>query len=328
MSSRADHDARMRLSPLEIQCGSYNVARVRERWNLTAIRWRRAATVIWILCGGLGVVATMSAQSSLPASLEFDVASIKRTPDDAKLKVIAFSPGAPQPGGRWVASHATVYDMIRAAYPGHALPGQIAGGPPWASVDRFEVLAKTDPGRSRSDLEIMARALLATRFRLAVHEETRDLPSYALVHDRDDKRLGPGLKPPALDCDAYRAGRQRGEPIPKELIRYGDRLPCALARFEAVGYDRITAGGAPIAGIVQEVSGVVRRPVVDRTGENRPFDIELRYAPPRILDRPIADNQPPDIFTALREQLGLRLQSTTAQVPVMVIDRLEPPTPD
>ena len=107
-------------------------------------------------------------------------------------------------GGRFTATQTTLRDLIQRAYD---LPSfLILGGPQWAASDRFDVLATAEgvegnPGKIRS----MLRALLAERFALRVHIETRELPIYALVLARRDGRLGPQLRPSSLDCAAIRA---------------------------------------------------------------------------------------------------------------------------
>jgi uncharacterized protein (TIGR03435 family) len=96
--------------------------------------------------------------------------------------------------------------------------------------------------------------------------------------------------------------------------------------MEDIRFDRITAGGTPISGIVNLIAAVVGRPVVDGTGLSTPFDIELKYRPARVAGDSATDE--PTMFTAIQEQLGLKLEASTTAVEVIVVDKAEAPTPD
>jgi len=181
----------------------------------------------------------------------------------------------------------------------------------------------------------MARSLLADRFRLVMHAEKRQVPAYMLVKARADGRLGSGLSSPSIDCDAYRAAKEKGAPLPVDPKRrpFGDRLPCVstlMPVFDQTrvipGADvRITAGGATIASIIPILSRELDRPLVDATGLTQLFDIELQYS----LGAPRPDAEPgPPLRSALTDQLGLRVQDSVTVVDVLVIDRIERPTPD
>jgi uncharacterized protein (TIGR03435 family) len=174
----------------------------------------------------------------------------------------------------------------------------------------------------------MARALLADRFKLALHTEKREVPAFVLVK-RNDGKLGSGLKPPAIDCAAFRAGGERpSDPAPKPA----DRLPCGLIElpiFEHLrlvpGADmRISAGDMPVSAILTLLGNRLKRPVVDRTGLTQRFDIELQFT----ADPLQSTAGGPAIRTAITEQLGLQVQDGRAPVDVLVIDHIERPTPD
>jgi uncharacterized protein (TIGR03435 family) len=228
----------------------------------------------------------------------------------------------------------TLEEIVRSVYPGHSFPGQIVGGPTWVRSDRWEIIAKTDPGRSNDEIREMARALLAERFQLSLHIETRELPAYLLVRARDDGALGPGLSVPDIDCDAYRTAQRRGEPLPSAPV--GGRLPCVAtimgSRSSPTGRgSRLTAGGTTINGITTLIAEQIGRPVVDATGLDQLFDIELEFSARPLSASPSAasvDDDGPSIFEAIQNQLGLKLESGRASVDVLVIDRVEPPSPD
>lgn len=93
---------------------------------------------------------------------------------------------------------------------------QIVGGPPWIDTDRFDIQGTMAPGTSNDDMRAMVRTLLAARFQLRTHTERRELPVYALMIARTDGRLGPQMRALAMDCDAVRAARARGEKPPSD----------------------------------------------------------------------------------------------------------------
>lgn len=167
----------------------------------------------------------------------------------------------------------------------------------------------------------MIRSLLAERFHLVVHRETRPLPVYALQQVRADGRLGPQLHLSSADCVAIAASRQ--------ATPSADARPQCGVRANG---GHMVAGGLPLAQLATLLSTLVDRVVVDRTGLTGTFDFELNWTPDRAPQRPDAsassspDN--PSIFTALREQLGLKLESSKAATDVFVIDHVEQPTRD
>jgi uncharacterized protein (TIGR03435 family) len=182
-------------------------------------------------------------------------------------------------------------------------PHQLVDAPDWIDTARFDIEAK--PGREYStredalapELLAMLRDLFADRFRLVAHREMRDTPVYALVKARTDGILGPQMRRSTVDCEAAR---------------------CRIS----TNAGRIVGTGTTIAELMRRLSPTLGRPVVDRTGLSGPFDLELQWSPDQ------ADSAGPSIFTAIQEQLGLKLESQRAPIEVMVIDRLERPTPD
>ena len=172
-------------------------------------------------------------------------------------------------------------------------------------------------------VRLMLRALLADRFKLTAHSEFRDRPIYVLVMDRKDGKLGPQLKKVDVDCAALRdrAGRA---PTSGAAVS-----PCG--GFRALGLGHSTGHAVTMSMIAALLEGSVGRNVFDRTGLGGKFDVDLLWTP----DQPQGPGAPevsagavngPSIFTAVREQLGLKLDSTTGPVDVLVIDHAEPPT--
>lgn len=181
------------------------------------------------------------------------------------------------------------------------------------------------------------RSLLAERFKLSVHRESREVPIYHLILARSDGRLGPELRPSSVDCRALVEAR-KAEGLKPEPPKPGERPQCGAR----VGFGEIAAGGQPLFELITILSATVQRNVVDRTGLSGIFDIYLKWTPDQLPPRPpgLPADQPlringaeidpngPSIFTAVQEQLGLKLDAQRGPVEVLVIDRIERPTPD
>jgi bla regulator protein blaR1 len=264
-----------------------------------------------------------------PANQTFEVASVK--PNKTGDGRIMFGL---QPGGRFNATNVTLRMLLRQAF--NVQEFQITGGPDWMASDRFDVVAKAPEREFTADLmRPMLRSLLAERFKLVVHNETREMAIYALVKARDDGKLGPNLSPAAIDCAAVMRGRRGGPPpTPPQP---GQKLECGFM----IGPGRMNAGGMPLSNLAQTLSPQVGRIVLDKTELTGNYDLELTYSleglgsvfpgggPPLIngAPAPIDPNQP-NLFTALQEQLGLKLDSQRGPVDVVVIDSVQQPVAD
>ena len=274
---------------------------------------RLAALCFIVTAAGLGAAA--SAQSDRQ---RFEVASIKRNVTGTQR---GGGISAPQPGGRYLAIGATLRRLV-----GEAYDLDVLGGPAWADSDRFDVNAKAEGEPTAVQIRRMLQPLLAERFKLAVHKEAREMPVYTLTLSRADRKVGQKLQESDAKCAAearnYFPGGPPGFPPPCGDFRLGARA--------------LTARGMTMAGLARLLGGMVGRPVLDRTGLDAAFDIALQWS----SDLGLRQTQPdsagaaevrPDglsLFTAIQEQLGLRLDATRAPVDVLVIDSAEPPTPD
>ena len=168
----------------------------------------------------------------------------------------------------------------------------------------------------------MLRTLLEQRFHLLVHTEMREVPIYTLRLARTDGNLGPRLTRSTLDCAALLAGRDGAAPLPPQA----DGRP--TCRVSSSGRS-FRGGGSSIGVLAAILPQQVGRPVEDRTGLSGLFDFDLEFsAEGRDLDAIPVGGDTPSIFTALQEQLGLRLESARAPLDVFVIDRVERPTDD
>ena len=197
---------------------------------------------------------------------------------------------------------------------------QVTGGPDWIDFDRFDIVGRGPEGTPNAIRPAMLRGLLANRFRLVTHTETRDQPVYALVLARRDGRLGPQLK---------RSPRPYASPGTAAVP--GQTTSCGVDESVNGGIGTITTWGVPMDRIAAALSNAaVNRMVINRTGLEGGFDVEqLRFAPEGFGIAPA--NRPdaaPSIFTALEEQLGLKLEPARGPVPFVVIDSVHPPTPD
>jgi uncharacterized protein (TIGR03435 family) len=208
-------------------------------------------------------------------------------------------------------------------------------------TERYDIVAKAEgdipragPGGPSGPLNFMMQDLLEERFKLKAHRETREMPIYALMLARADQKLGQGLRSSSTDCEAFR-GRGRGGPGGpggRAMFVPGERPTCGMM----VGPGQVTAGGIPIAQLTLMLSQFTQRIVVDRTDLKGNFDIDLTFTPERMPQGPLPpgvqlppiDPNGPSIFTAIQEQLGLKLESERGPVEVLVIDHVERPTPD
>jgi uncharacterized protein (TIGR03435 family) len=176
----------------------------------------------------------------------------------------------------------------------------------------------------------MVRRMLHERFALRTHFEARDMEGYELVLVRGDRRLGPSLKPAELDCEPFLTGRR---PMKESGVDDNGRLRCAprISTVDNVVTQHLK--GANLSRLITSLENLLARTVADRTGLQGSFDLELTFS----IDGLNVTNRPqpaagapegPAIFTALEEQLGLRLAPARARVEVFVIDAVERPTPD
>ena len=224
---------------------------------------------------------------------------------------------------------------------------QIVGAPGWTDTERYSITAKAPEGVPPAAMSVMLVNLLKDRFQLAMHLETREQPIFNLVFARADGRLGPDLKPTSAECQAIMAERiaaakaqlagRDGPPPPVSMPGPNESLPC--------GFGRLTPGLVAVSGrtlsqfVAGPLSDLARRTVIDKTGLTGMYDFALKFAPETagtagpfaLLQVPppaAIDPDAPNLFTAVQEQLGLKLESARGPVEVVVIDKFERPTLD
>jgi uncharacterized protein (TIGR03435 family) len=264
-------------------------------------------------------------------------------PDGPAFEVVSVRPSDPRmprsnievlPGGRFNAINMTLRELVSLAYP---IDGRfrdeftLAGGAGWVSSSRFDIIAKVEghsfgdtnrPGilateAERAALERvreMLRRVLAERFKLRMHNETRQLPIYSLVRARADRSLGPDIRPSETDCLTL----LKSGPIPDAReFKCGNLLGPR---------GKVSGRAVPMRTLALNMNDWVQRPVVDNTGLTGAWDLTLTWAPEGSPQA--ADGSAPSIFTAVQEQLGLKLESTRGPVDVLIIDGAERPIPD
>jgi uncharacterized protein (TIGR03435 family) len=237
------------------------------------------------------VAAVMTVVATGAQSLpSFEVASVKRNTSGSDTRF------RPEQTGLSV-TYTTL--RIAASWAFDVQFFQVLDGPDWADSDRFDIVAKAGGTPSRSDIHMMLRSLLIDRFKLRTHVESREMPVYALVVDRPGTGT-PQLKRSDADCAS------------------GPSDSCAFS----AAWGSIHARGMPVSALMEPLGGVTGRPILDRTGLTDRFDYDLTWTP-QALDPGAAS-----FFTAVREQLGLKLEATAAPVDVLIIDAAEKPTPD
>ncbi len=270
------------------------------------------------------VAASLHAQSRGPAQPNpggptFDVVSIRHAPDSPLL-----NNRTERPGGGYILEKGSIAVLIAEAY--GILSTDIVGLPRWAETEAYDVMATGSLARpTRDQRRAMKRALLAERFRLRAHDETREREAYDLVEARDDGRLGAGLVPHDVDCVAQALAAQdaaaNGEPPPEAVA---SSTPCGL-RVTRTGL----GGQMPMFLLADLLRSVVGRVVVDKTGLQGSYRVTLSFDQPATVraDAPPSDTLP-SIFDALPDQLGLKLEPSRAQVRVLVVDSIDRPTPN
>jgi uncharacterized protein (TIGR03435 family) len=242
------------------------------------------------------------AQTTLPAFQNFEVATIKPNAANDNRIMLQF-----QPGGRFVATGISLKQLIGFAYDMRDF--QVSGGPSWITDDRYDINAKSEaligdrpnPEMSRK----VMRNFLAERFQLKAHEESKEMSVYALVEAKGGSKL-----------------------------KMSEATAGNGPRMMRMGRGQITANGVSIDMLARQLAQEVGRTVLDKTELKGNYDITLSFTPEQRggIAPPSADavagagTSGPTVFTALQEQLGLKLESTKGPVPILVIDSVSKPT--
>jgi uncharacterized protein (TIGR03435 family) len=281
-----------------------------------------------LVAAAVEVRAQAPAQPAAPGPT-FDVVSIRRAPEN---------PGGPvtigvtdRPDGGLTATRVLVTTLI-----GRAYRLEVAGVPDWAAKEQFDVIATANlKGATGEERSAMLKAMLADRFKLLAHVEDREYDTYDLVLARDDGRLGTGLKRIEADCAAVNAERTAARnaaiaaggppPEPPRPGPTGPLPPCFLRTY----FGRMD-GQATLDDLATALRFTTRSQVINKTGLSGSYEIAMEFDPtpipsgPQVTPPALGDKPSP--FTALQEQLGLKLVPSRTARPTLVVDRLERPT--
>jgi uncharacterized protein (TIGR03435 family) len=233
-----------------------------------------------------------------PAAPAFDAASVKASkPGDSRGSTFQFTPG----GGLMI-TNGTLRDIIETAY--NVRDFQIPGGPGWLNSERYDISARSASDSTQTETRIKLQTLLAQRFQLRVHREMREVPVYALVAGRSGSKL--------VEAGASVSERSTA----------GIRASCG----------HIAGTMASMANLAVYLERQLRRPVVDRTGLSGRYNFQLDWAPdsgpcsmPADAGAAVGSSDGPSIFTAVQEELGLKLESTKGPVEAVVVDHAQKP---
>jgi uncharacterized protein (TIGR03435 family) len=242
------------------------------------------------------------------AQAQFEVASVK--PNTSGERLTRMRPPA---GGAFTATNVTLKMLISMAF--KVKNFEISGGPAWMEAARYDVAAKTgDDNIGEEQFRAMLQALLAERFQLASHRETKTMPIYSLTAAKG------GLKLPHANAAPCGAFGMAAKPSPGQP----SANPCGVFGLEPTLLEGRTIA-MPL--LMNGLSNLLGRPIVDQTGYTGTFDVELHFAP---LDNatPVAntnDSTLPSLFAALQEQLGLKLESQKGPAEILVIDHADKP---
>jgi uncharacterized protein (TIGR03435 family) len=236
------------------------------------------------------VVCLFALLFAASAAEEFEVASVKIAQPGPQG---VWNNGSPD---RFRMLNMTLHALVATAY---GVQDYQVSGPAWMTNERYDIIAKVSPEVAKLPWDdkwkrtcAMTQVLLADRFKLELHRESKELPAYALIPTKGGTKL-----------------KEIG-PDPGELVR----------NQRSAGH--LKAEQMPMRQLIEILHGLVKRPILDETGIKGVFDITLDWAP-ETNQPPETTDPRPSLFTALQEQLGLKLEARKATVPVLVIDRVE-----
>ena len=262
------------------------------------------------------------------SDLRFEVASLKSVSLEPgkPITMMGFDggPGTDDPG-RLVSYYTTLKMILTRAYDLKSF--QIVG-PAWLDSERYDIVAKVPPGATSGQVNIMLQNLLADRFKLSAHRDRKDLPLYALIVGKDELKLkAAGSAPAEGPPPGPKPGADGFPALPPGALAAG---PIILFRN---GKARLQARGATIQQLANSLTGQLDRLVADETNLKGHFDIDLYWTPestrvsggppPESNSQAVAPDPASPLFSAIREQLGLRVVSKKGPVDVIVVDHME-----
>jgi bla regulator protein BlaR1 len=267
---------------------------MRQRWNTVG-----------------AIVVTAAAASTLRAQApQFEAAVFRLNTSGSSESSVQ-----QRPGGQYVMVNGTIGILLLNAF--RPENRDIVNAPVWVTAEHYDLTARANATTTSDDLRLMLRSLLEERLKLSAHLEPRDQPVYFLTLARPDGRLGPKIERTPRDCAAVAAANRAGLPIPTLDPPANGGDPCGM-RANA---GEILAGGTSMEVLARNLGTRAGRVVFDRTGLEGYYDLTLKFS----RDQDPANPDAPSIFTALQEQLGLKLEPGRAPLQTLVIDHIERP---
>jgi uncharacterized protein (TIGR03435 family) len=255
--------------------------------------------------------AVLAFLASLAWGQTFDAASVKAVQSTGGRFSMSGGPGTNDPG-RISYTNIPLRMVLLSAYD---VKNYQLVGPDWLNTLRFDITAKIPEGATKEQFQSMLRSLLETRFRMTLHRESKELPIYELLVAKKGPKLKAVMAQPTDDQIATALPGEGADGFPKLS------MPSSGIVIETKnGAARITANSVTLAKFAETLTGRVGRPVIDRTDIAGTYSFVLYFTPEGVTP---GDGSEPDIFAALQEQLGLRLEAGRGPVELLVIDNAE-----
>jgi uncharacterized protein (TIGR03435 family) len=309
---------------------------------------------------GIGIFALLAALG-LAQAPSFEVASVKpAAPQPAGMMRVMMQggPGTPDPG-RLTYTNVTLRNVVMNAY--NVRSFQVTG-PKSLDSDRYDITAKIPPETTKEQFRLMLQGLLTERFALKLHRDAKELPSYALLVAKNGPKLKESVAEDAAKSDAAPPPLPPPPPPGSEGARFRTqigpdgmpKLPPGMAgkgnmMMVMNGRMRMTSNGQTMSGFAEMLANQLGTPVADMTELKGKYDFTLDWAPDETMQGKGMMGMPPppppgageggehamalpegqsgpSIFTAVQDQLGLRLEKRKAPVEILVVDNFEKPT--
>ena len=273
-----------------------------------------------MIANAFGILSS-AFQAASPVRPEFDAATVRPSHDSSRNGVRATT-------GLLTLENIPLRVLISVAY--KTRPSLIAGGPSWIDSMNFDVQGKATGAAGADPMLLMLQTLLEERFGLALHREMREGAIYLLTVAKGGAKLKPSKCVP-LDPNRLPTPAARGD-VPVNYCGKMSRTGGGAERvLDGVGVSVTPKIGLLLPSLTGVLSDMLDRPVVDKTGLTGPFDIHLEWSPQRgtatqVTTTQADDTGGPSIFTALEEQLGLKLEAARGPIEFLVIDRAEKPS--
>jgi uncharacterized protein (TIGR03435 family) len=265
-----------------------------------------------VIVAGLAMILSAGLNRAQTPAPAFDVASVKRNATGAQDEQVRV-----MPGGRLEIRNTTLRMLVQESY--RAMPFQISGGPRWMDASRFDIVAQADADMGADALFLRLKTLLEDRFALKVHREVREQAVYLLTAAKN----GPKLEHAEGTCAPRDPNHPERRPQPGERSPdYCGNMNRGRQSLEGRGEKLSDQNGFTLGTLTGQLSSILDRPVLDRTGLTGIFNFRLQWMPEQAGDAAAS----PSIFTALQEQLGLKLEAGKGPVELLVIDQAEEPS--